>query len=290
MKESCVQFGDEQRLCGVLTEPDAGSTSRGALVLVTAGLVPSFGPFRLYAELARRLAREGFSTLRFDVEGIGDSVVTHPSLPFVERTLLGVGAAAELLRDRRGTGDLVLAGLCSGAEDAFRAAARLPSVGRVVLVDPFSYRTSGWLARNVAHRALRRARRALGLFRPPPRRGAALSGDPGSVVHYQYMRPEESTPILRQLVERGTGVHFVYTGGSEAYNHPGQLAKMFPDVDFRGRVTVDYLPWLDHTQVLAEDRKDLVETITHRLTDGPPQPSGYEAGRVRSVQCDTLST
>src|SRR5207244_534540 len=104
------------RLAGVVTEPDGSSVVRGAVVLVTAGLVPSFGPFRLYAELARRLAADGFAVLRFDVEGIGNSVVAHPGLPFVERAALGV-RAAEFMRERYEGRELVLAGLCSGAED-----------------------------------------------------------------------------------------------------------------------------------------------------------------------------
>ena len=55
MKESCCQFGPLGQLAGILTEPDAPAP-RVALVLVSAGLSPKCGPFRLYAELARRLA------------------------------------------------------------------------------------------------------------------------------------------------------------------------------------------------------------------------------------------
>lgn len=292
MKESCCRFGEDGRLAGVVTEPDT-SVVRGAVVLVTAGLVPSFGPFRLYAELARRLAADGFVVMRFDVEGIGDSVVAHPGLPFVERAALGVRSAAEYMRDRWPGRELVLGGLCSGAEDSFRAAAALPSVRRVVLIDPFSYRTGGWLVRNLLHRALRRTRRALGVYRPYPRpRALPGAASATSLVQYEYMRREESAPILRALVERGARVHFVYTGGSEAYNHRGQLSKMFPEIDFRGNVTVDYLPWMDHTQPLAGDRQHLIETVAHRLSDGldVPNRDGYDTGSVRSVQCATLST
>src|SRR5262249_2962001 len=161
----CCRFGEDGRLAGLLTEPEGFSAVRGAVVLVTAGLVPSFGPFRLYVELARRLADDGFAVLRFDVEGIGDSVVAHPCLPFVERAARGLLHATDFMRDRYLGGDLVLAGLCSGAEDSFRAAAVIPSVRQVVLIDPFSYQTPGWLARNLLYRALRRTRRALGAYR-----------------------------------------------------------------------------------------------------------------------------
>jgi len=69
MKELSCQFGDGDRLAGIVTRPD-GPARRAALVLVSAGLSPKSGPFRLYAELARRLSRDGFLTLRFDLGAI----------------------------------------------------------------------------------------------------------------------------------------------------------------------------------------------------------------------------
>jgi hypothetical protein len=43
-------------------------------VLLNAGAVHRQGPFRLYVHLARRLAALGFSCVRFDQPGIGDSL------------------------------------------------------------------------------------------------------------------------------------------------------------------------------------------------------------------------
>ncbi len=63
--ESCCQFGLRGGLSGIITEPD-GPARRVGLVLVSAGLSPKRGPFRLYAEVARRVARDGVRTLRFD--------------------------------------------------------------------------------------------------------------------------------------------------------------------------------------------------------------------------------
>ena len=61
-ESTCRLAGD--RLAGIVTAAATSSTSaRGACVLVNAGLVPKHGPFRLYTELARRLARAGYTTL-----------------------------------------------------------------------------------------------------------------------------------------------------------------------------------------------------------------------------------
>jgi len=268
VKEQCCQFGERGHLAGIITEPDAASgPPRGALVLISAGLVPKSGPFRLYAELARRLSREGIVTLRFDLGGVGDSQPAHAGLTLRERTARDVAEAVDWLVEHHGPPALVLGGLCSGAEDAFRSAERDSRIGGVVLVDPFAYRTRGFLARHLLHRAVRRARRALGLYRPiAPGRTALAPGSSERVVDYEYMEHHESSRILRELVARRSHVHFVYTGGArEKFNHAGQLDAMFEGFSFDGMVTVDHLPALEHTQLLAADRSTLIDAIARRL-------------------------
>jgi hypothetical protein len=284
VKERTCQFGQGLGLAGIVNEPD-GAPVRGALVLVTAGLVPKFGPFRLYTELARRLASEGFVTLRFDLGGVGDSPHAQSGLPLKERTAEDVSAAVDWLAAHHDLPELVLGGLCSGAEDAFRAAENDPRVTGVVMIDPFAYRTRGFLPRQLMHRVVRRTRRALGLYHPiAPPRVAAADGTSERVVNYEYMRHAESSRILRVLVERRAHVHFVYTGGaSEVFNHPGQLREMFRDVPFDGRVTVDHFPELEHTQMLAGDRMTLIRAIASRL-DGQITPAGAPARQYARSQ------
>ena len=104
-----------------------------------------------------------------------------------------------------------------------------------------------------------------------------------ALVNYKYMERAEATHILRALVKRNAQVHFVYTAGvREVFNHPGQLRALLRDLDlevrtisnrgappsFRvgaGVVTLDYLPRIDHTQLLEEDRRTLVEAVAGRL-------------------------
>jgi alpha-beta hydrolase superfamily lysophospholipase len=265
MKESCCQFGPERRLAGILTEP-SGRAPRVGLVLVSAGLLPKFGPYRLYTQLARRLARDGVVSLRFDLGGIGDSVQEASERPLAARTEFEIRAALDHLMERYELRQVVLGGLCSGAEDSFRAAASDPRVTGVLLIDPFAYRTSGWAWRHVVHRLARRTLRALGLYQPiasPKARGA-----PAPIVKYKYMEPAESTRILRALLDRNARVHFVYTAGMrEVFNHERQLQALFPELDFRDLVTLDYLPGIDHTQLLEADRQLLLEAVARRLRE-----------------------
>jgi dienelactone hydrolase len=271
MNESCCQFGPEGRLAGIITEPGERTPPRLGLVLVSAGLLPKSGPYGLYTQLARRLARDGVVSLRFDLGGIGDSVQESGTRPLKARTELEIRAALDHLSERYALRGVVLGGLCSGAEDSFRGAASDPRVTGVVLIDPFAYRTSGWAWRHLVHRIARRTLRALGLFEPVA--PADTEGKRPRLVRYKYMERPEATHILRALLARNAHVHFVYTAGvREFFNHEGQLRASFDAVDFKGLVTLDYFPDLDHTQLLEADRHALIEAIARRLraaTDAP---------------------
>ena len=270
MNETACQFGDDQRLAGIVTEPSDGRPTLG-VVLVTAGLLPKSGPFRLYAELARHLAQQGVVTLRFDLGGVGDSVEERAGRPLRERTALEIRAAVDYLSQRFAVRRLVLGGLCSGAEDALRGAAADARVTGVVMIDPFAYRAPGWHARHLLHRLSRRVLRAVGLYRPIP---ASTSKPTERAVHYQYMERGEARATLVTLLRRDAHVHFLYTAGvREVFNHPSQVRAWFPDLDFGDRLTVDHFPQLDHTQLLSEDRRTLVRAIAVRLqAEAEPPP------------------
>jgi hypothetical protein len=260
LTESCCQFGPGRRLAGVLTEPSTLAPRLG-LVLVSAGLLPKLGPFRLYAQLARRLAQTPIVTLRFDLGGIGDSAQEYEGRGLQERTALEIRAALDLLSERYELDGIVVGGLCSGAEDAFRAAESDPRITGVLLIDPFAYRTAGWAWRNLLYRVARRSLRALGFYEPLP----VLQRQP-RLVNYRYMEPPESSRILRALLHRKARVHFVYTAGvREHFNHERQLQAQFKDLDFQGLVTLDHFPRIDHTQLLEDDRRTLIEAVACRL-------------------------
>jgi hypothetical protein len=269
MIETCTRFGPDERLAGIVTQPDAGIARRGC-VLVSAGLIPKSGPYRLYTELARRLAEDGVVTLRFDLGGLGDSVSTHPGLPLRERTELDVRAALAHLNEHFSLAEVTLGGLCSGAEDSLRGAHVNPSVTGVVMIDPFAYRVPGWFWRHARHRAARRTLRVLGVYEPLRRGAAVIGGAPRpKIVEYHYMEHDESERILGALLARNARVHFIYTAGvREAFNHPNQLRAAFPELDFRDRVTLDYFPNVDHTQLFADDRRAVVESVA-RFMRGP---------------------
>src|SRR5882672_1316624 len=155
MRELSCQFGSHGQLAGIITEPDGAP--REALVLVSAGLVPKCGPFRLYARLARRLAQHGIVTLRFDLGGIGDSPAESTGVPLKDRTDAEIEAALAHLTSRYNVDRVMLGGLCSGAADSFRFAEHNPGIKGVVLIDPFGYETRDSRWRYFLIRSARRA-------------------------------------------------------------------------------------------------------------------------------------
>lgn len=257
-REHAVQFGDSDRLTGIFATPSEAPV-KACLGLVNSGFIPRSGPHRVYSQLARRLADSGIASLRFDLGGLGDSLASNTGF-LRERTHADVAAAVALMAERFPGAELMLGGICSGAEDSFQYAEMDARVARVVLVDPFAYRTFGWHWRHALHRLHRRALRGLGLWEHSPNFGAS------DIINYQYMPVAESIRILRATLRRGMQSHFIYTSGRrESFNHAAQFKRMFPGLETADGATVDFLPGIGHTQLLQEDRDVLLATIARRL-------------------------
>ena len=264
MKEHAVVFA-AQSLVGVLTDASIDASLRQpAVVFLNAGVLHRVGPNRVYVRIARELAARGFTSLRFDRSGIGDSLSRRDGLSLRTAALGDVRDALDFMARERGASSFVLVGLCSGADLAFSAALADDRVVGAILLDGLPYQS----ARSRLHhlvarimlsaawrrlfardgpiwRRLRRAQqppRAAGAFRPRdvPSRDEAESG-------------------LRELTGRGMRLLLVYTRGRE-YSYPRQFEDMFPSVR-RECVDIAYLRNADHTYTLRADQDLLVRTV-----------------------------
>jgi hypothetical protein len=275
VRELACQFGEEGRLHGVVTVPSSPARPRPALVLVSAGLTAKPGPYRLYTQIARTLAAQGCTTLRFDLGGIGNSQIASPDEPLSVRTGNDIGDALAYLEANHGVREFVIGGLCSGAEDAFRYAEHDGRTKGVILIDPHVYQNTYWRFRGyltryslnrVAFKFLRLAR-LVNVVEDTGSR-SNIEGLEGSLIDYQYMEKGEATRILSALLARHAGIHYIYTGGSiDLFHHPNQFRSMFPGVKVGGRLAVDFLPFIEHIQIFDEDRDVLVDTITRRFAE-----------------------
>jgi alpha-beta hydrolase superfamily lysophospholipase len=140
--ERPVFFGADALLFGIVTQPTANEIRRRAVILLNAGADHHIGASRLYVSMARRWAQHGYVVLRMDLGGVGDSG-TRPGHTdddvFPQEAIDDIRAAIELLRSSYGIRDVTVAGLCSGAYHALRAAVAGLSVNRILMVNPQNY-------------------------------------------------------------------------------------------------------------------------------------------------------
>ncbi|MGH2858376.1 MAG: hypothetical protein ACRDMJ_12955 [Solirubrobacteraceae bacterium] len=138
----------DRALPAVLTEPAKRAPGDLCAVWLDTGAVRRIGPSRMWTEAARRWAQRGVSSLRLDIDGIGDAggpVVAYPddALFHSEHLVRQVLTALDALQARGIGRRFVLVGLCSGAYWAFHACL---ADARVCSVAMLNCRVLAWKA------------------------------------------------------------------------------------------------------------------------------------------------
>ena len=135
MNERVVQLGPDQHLHGILS--DVGSQARNTVVLLlNAGMIRAAGPHRLNVTIARKLAEQGISSLRFDTSGVGDSPPRHDDTPILTRAWQEPQWCLDDLQYLLGIDRFFAIGLCSGAYAAYQCALRDPRLAGIVMLNP----------------------------------------------------------------------------------------------------------------------------------------------------------
>ena len=137
MQEQAIRFGNSRQLVGIASLPD-NPIPVPAILFLNAGIIHHVGPSRIYVRLARRLAKMGFTSLRFDFAGVGDSCVRTDSLSIEQAIIDDVRQAMDYLETQSGVSQFILIGHCSGAWAAFLAAGEDERVVGAVLINPES--------------------------------------------------------------------------------------------------------------------------------------------------------
>ncbi len=241
MHESTFAFGPDQGLVGTVTHADSPNpTSTGDLgmILFNAGVVSRTGPHRINVKLARRLAAQGVSTIRFDLHGMGDSRRPDGRLDYRRQVVADLQAAMDALQRQAGVSTVALLGFCSGALPSYWAAQADARVRHIILYDAFDLQTRRSRLRYLALRLRRHGlasgavmlylRRAFGALRALPQRwraGAAVDVEPQGDD-----RPSlpDLARGLGELVGRGVHVSVLHSGADFSnVNHAEQIAEAF---------------------------------------------------------------
>jgi pimeloyl-ACP methyl ester carboxylesterase len=235
-------------------------------VLLTAGFLHRVGPLRLHVRLARELAGMGFISLRVDLAGTGDTPPRPASMSYQRSVVEDFKGIVDVLDSRLGSPSFVLAGLCSGADNAVMLALREPRVVGMVLLDSICFPDAGFRAREIFQKYANPARYLSWL----KHRFEALTGAPmAERIDPEAWREWRELPTLEELRaafesirSRGGRVLSVFTGDTlEYYNRTGQLGRVLNVDGYREFCTECFWPGVEHTYSLEGHRRRLMAEI-----------------------------
>lgn len=270
MQETTFQFGPDNGLMGVLTTPDPSVRISGAptAILLNAGIVHRVGPFRLHVDIARQLAAAGFSALRIDLSGLGDSLPRTEKLNGEQRPTLDVADAMESLQRHHDCQQFVLLGLCSGAFNAHQIAVEDSRVIGTVFIDGIVFPTLGYFWRHTIGRLLRPRfyrnaikRRSLNRDNAPSIESAGVELAESEFFFANDIDRQSVTDDLNTMIQRDVRMLFVYTDGYQDVCGRQQFKEMFgivPD----DQVQVEYFKQSEHTFSVVEHRVAVCQRIT----------------------------
>lgn len=120
------------RLFGMLHRPEVQCRSGTAIILLSPGVKMRVAPHRLYLNMADRFAEMGFTVLRFDFYGLGDSegdaeeefLADLYGAVQVGRYIDDTIAAMDWMQAAYGTEKFIVSGLCGGAITGLLTAVR----------------------------------------------------------------------------------------------------------------------------------------------------------------------
>lgn len=139
-KEVVSSFGERpvyfknrgKNLFGIF-HPAVNNGKKVGVIFLNSGLQYRVGPHRIYVKTARRLSQIGFSSLRMDFCGLGDSEgeIKEPHFDCfnIEDTL----RAVDFLTQKEMIEKVVLLGLCAGARNALKTAAKDNRIDSTIL-------------------------------------------------------------------------------------------------------------------------------------------------------------
>ncbi len=144
IQERAVRIDGDVELFGIVTECEHTTDALPTILLINSGSVHRVGPGRLYVDLARHLALQGFRCVRLDGRGLGDSVladVAEENNPYAATVFRDVELTLQALREQYAISGCVVMGLCSGAYAAFQSAVQLddPLLVESVLINPLTF-------------------------------------------------------------------------------------------------------------------------------------------------------
>jgi len=291
MQEHATLLGPMRSLVGVITEPpdDLLLPGKVAVLLLNTGLIHHVGPHRLYVQSARALAMSGIVSVRFDLSGIGDSMVRRDNLPIRQLVSREPQEVMDDLARQWGLERFILLGICSGAHGAFKTACTDPRVLGAIMINPLDFAGDSYLApyilaRHYWTRSLFRWQAWSNLFT-----GRVAYRRLTRVLWHQLTRGifghnRQATSIARGihadiqgLLDRHVALLFILSEDDVSVDHLRVvLGKDLQATTAADVLQVAMIPAADHLFHRLADQQRVLQVITH-WTVQQVQKAGLEA-------------
>ena len=256
--EDIIDLGEG--VFGIVSQPAPDRRKPVGVIIFNSGILHRPGPFRMHVRLARRLAELGYATLRFDFPGVGDSLprAVRPPMQIVRDVL-------ERAQRHTGCARFVVGGICSAADLGWQLALEDERVAGVLLIDG--------LARHGRYhllgRLLRARRKSFEDWIDVVRRIVTRAKPPTTIETVENLRdwpaPGVERRELRQLLDRGTALFILFSGGTSYFLHPGQFHTTYGADARAADVYFHYWPQCDHMMYSEIDRARFIEEFSSWL-------------------------
>ena len=307
--ETVIRFGPANTLVGIVTRPNGGlaNTDRPAIILLNAGLLHRVGPNRIYVQMARALAQAGFTVLRFDFSGMGDSRPREDHLPYIQSAPAEARDAMDWLTEHKGQHQFVLMGHCAGAGFSYLLAAQDERVAGAAIIN-FEGGADDWTEfdrrRKVSQQVAGRYKREALLSRAHWTK--LLTGRANyrsiarqllkDVIWYRITNsgfrlkralsqhqplPEDSAEAkartqLRGIVARGTAMTFIHSEGSTGQAQiEAALGEEIQRLKPTGKVQEVVIPQSDHLFTLVARQRLVTRTLVDWVQQHWSAPSDF---------------
>ena len=292
-------------LFGICTRKDAvHQKSSPVLLLSNAGSVHAVGPNRLNVDLARQLASQDVTTLRYDLSNLGDSVcegfagerlLAEENHPYPSSADHDISAVVQWARTR-GYSRVILAGLCSGAYAAFDFArthlAAKPD--EVLMINPltFNWRAGMSLEIPSEYATVAQGRAYQKAILDRSRWMRVLKGDVSlrnfilhlgrsvldksrvvarriGVALHLLPEPQLARDLLR-IAATGTRIRFYFSSGEPGIDMLGRAGRSSLEALKKLHLmSVDFIAGADHTFRNQERRRELFSLIKRNIAHDP---------------------
>lgn len=277
MREQAVLLGPRKALVGIVSQ-GAADANATAIVILNAGILHRVGPNRMFVTLARRLAAAGHTVVRFDLSGIGDSEVRtdavsrNDGLELLHANLADIREVLDSLEQTRQVRNVILVGLCSGADHAVIYSGDDPRVKGIVIIDPSIPHTRRYHLNYLRDRVFRLSSwRNLTSARHPFWHALRRKLNTGA-TDKDDRRPDLQSDEVRAFLENAyakacaADLNFlaVFTSDLEAqHNYREQVLDAFPRVPLAPKMQLEYFDTADHTFTGEGHRESLLQLIVN---------------------------